>query len=496
MLYAEMNVGWHMGNSAKNDSIEHSWSELLALLQGRVPAIGTAMEAELHSQRTTLKLIASENYASPLCLATMGSWLSDKYAEGVPDKRYYAGCEHIDAVEKTAIRLACHLFGAEHAYVQPHSGADANLVAFHAVLTERVQRPFLESRGFRSVDQLSSEEFEQLRQELNSQRMMGMALEAGGHLTHGYRLNSSGRMFQCQQYGVDPDTGLIDYDKLEEQVLEFKPLLFVVGYSSYPRRLNFARLRDIARQVNAVLLADIAHFAGLVAGKAFEGVENPVPYCDIITTTTHKTLRGPRGGLILCRKEWSEAVDKGCPLVLGGPLPHVIAAKAVAFQEALEPSFSQYAHQVVKNAQHLAACLLERGVKLITGGTDNHLILMNVLESFNISGRQAEQVLRSCSITTNRNTVPGDILSPLIGSGVRIGTAALTTLGMQEREMELVAELICVVLEAAGRQKRAENDVRSVIEVDPELGTAVRSQVCDLLGRFPLYPNLKVNRRT
>lgn len=475
------------------DGAECMWSDLLRALRSKAPAISQAMEAELESQRSSLKLIASENYASPLCLATMGSWLSDKYAEGVPNKRYYAGCEHVDSVESVAASLACQLFGAEHAYVQPHSGADANLVAFHAVLTERVQRPFLESRGVKSIDRLSPEEFELLRQELNNQRMMGMALEAGGHLTHGYRLNSSGRMFQCQQYGVDVETGWLDYEQLARQVLQFKPLLLVVGYSSYPRRLDFARLREIADSVNAVLLADIAHFAGLVAGGVFTGRENPVPYCDIITTTTHKTLRGPRGGMVLCRKQWAEAVDKGCPLVLGGPLPHVMAAKAVAFQEALDPSFKHYAHQVVRNAKRLAQRLQERGVKLVTDGTDNHLMLLNVLDSFNISGRQAEQVLRHCSITTNRNTLPGDRLNPLVGSGVRIGTAALTTLGMQEPEMDLVADLIVAVLEAAARAKNEASDMRSVIEVDPELAAAVRSRVCELLGRFPLYPNLRID---
>src|SRR5262249_32058340 len=285
------------------------------------------------------KLIASENFASPAALLAMGNWLSDKYAEGTPGHRFYAGREHVDAIESRAAELARNLFRPDHAYVQPHSGIDANLVAFWSILTQRVEDPELRKLEKKSPQELSPEQWEALRRKLGDQKMMGMALDAGGHLTHGFRPNVSGKLFRYCSYGVNPETCVIDYDHVRKRAKEERPLLIVAGYSSYPRELNFRIFREIADEVGATLMVDMAHFAGLVAGRVFSGDFDPVTHAQIVTTTTHKTLRGPRGGMVLCQKDWAETVDRGCPLVLGGPLPHMIAAKAVALYEASQPAF-------------------------------------------------------------------------------------------------------------------------------------------------------------
>ena len=356
------------------------------------PEIAQSIVKELEDQRSHLKLIASENFSSLPVQLAMGNLLTDKYSEGFVGHRFYAGCENVDAIEGSANELAKKLFGAEHAYVQPHSGADANLVAFWAILIQRIQSKEIERLGKKTLDELTPEEYEQVRKLLVNQKMMGMALGSGGHLTHGYRHNISAKMMQSASYDVDPSTGLIDYDALAAQVKAEKPLILIAGYSAYPRLIDFARMREIADSVKAVLMVDMAHFAGLVAGKAMSGNYNPVPFAHIVTSTTHKTLRGPRGGLVLCKEEFREAVDKGCPVVLGGPLPHVMAAKAIAFKEALSPDFSRYARQVVENAKVLAESLMQKGVRVLTGGTDNHLLVFDVASTFKITGRQAESL--------------------------------------------------------------------------------------------------------
>ncbi|MCL2783690.1 MAG: glycine hydroxymethyltransferase, partial [Propionibacteriaceae bacterium] len=362
-----------------------AYQAILGLVEAVEPRVAAAIRQELADQRDSLKLIASENYASLTTLLTMGTWLSDKYAEGTIGHRFYAGCRNVDTVEAVAAEHARELFGAEHAYAQPHSGIDANLVAYWAILSQRVEMPSLAQMGAKTVNDLSEDDWNALRILLGNQKVMGMALDAGGHLTHGFRHNISGKMFIQNSYGTDPATGLLDYDALAAQVKQFKPLILVAGYSAYPRRVNFARMREIADSVGATLMSDMSHFAGLVAGKVFTGDDDPVPFSHVVTTTTHKSLRGPRGGLVMCTSEYADAVDRGCPMVLGGPLGHVMAAKAVALAEARQPSFADYAARVAANAKALAAGLMKRGVKLVTDGTDNHLCLLDVTQSFGLT---------------------------------------------------------------------------------------------------------------
>ena len=398
------------------------------------PRIADAIAKELLDQRESLKLIASENYASPAVLLAMGNWLSDKYAEGTIGRRFYAGCQNVDTVEAVAVEHATALFDAPYAYVQPHSGIDANLVAFWSILAHRVESPALAEAGVKNVDALSDADWAQLRRALGDQRMLGMSLDAGGHLTHGFRPNISGKMFEQSSYGTDPTTGLIDYAALRRRAQDFRPLIIVAGYSAYPRLIDFAAMREIADEVDATLLVDMAHFAGLVAGKVLTGDFDPVPHADVVTTTTHKSLRGPRGGMVLCTEEFAPSVDRGCPMVLGGPLPHVMAAKAVALAEARRPDFAGYAQQIVANARALADGLLRRGVRLVTGGTDNHLVLTDVSAS-GLTGRQAEAALLDAGLVTNRNSVPADPNGPWYTSGIRLGTPALTTRGLREAEL-------------------------------------------------------------
>ncbi len=449
------------------------------------PRIAAAISGELEDQRASLKLIASENYASPAVLLAMGNWLSDKYAEGTPGRRFYAGCRNVDTVEELAAEHARELFGAEHAYVQPHSGIDANLVAFWAVLSQRVESPALQRAQVRNVNDLSEQDWAELRRELGNQRMLGMSLDAGGHLTHGFRLNISGKMFEQRSYGTDPATGLVDYEEVRRIALEFKPLILVAGYSAYPRLVNFRRMREIADEAGATLMVDMAHFAGLVAGKVLTGDFDPVAHAQIVTTTTHKSLRGPRGGMVLCTSELAEHVDRGCPLVLGGPLSHVMAAKAVAFAEARRPEFRLYAQQVVDNARALAEGLLKRGARLVTGGTDNHLVLADV-SSYGLTGRQAEAALLDSGIVTNRNAVPQDPNGAWYTSGIRLGTPALTTRGLGAAELDEVAELIHTVLTAAAPVGSS----KAQYTLDEAVRDAVAKRAVDLLADHPLYPGI------
>lgn len=399
-------------------------------------AVGDAMELELSRQRRNIELIASENVVSPAVLAAMGSVLTNKYAEGYPGKRYYGGCQCVDIVENIAIERAKRLFGAEHANVQPHSGAQANLAVYFALLNP-------------------------------GDTIMGMSLAHGGHLTHGSPVNMSGKYFNVIPYGVDDNTHRIDYDKMYELAKENRPKLIVAGASAYPRIIDFERIAAIAKDVGAYFMVDMAHIAGLVAAGLHP---SPIPYADVVTTTTHKTLRGPRGGMILCKEQYAKAINKAIfPGMQGGPLMHIIAAKAVCLGEALEPSFKEYQQQIVNNAKALANGLTKRGFDLVSGGTDNHLMLVD-LRKFKLTGKELERRLDEVYITVNKNTIPNDPESPFVTSGIRIGTPAVTSRGFKEADMEEVAELI--YLTAADFEGQAES---------------IRGRVNALCAKHPLY---------
>ena len=408
----------------------------LKSIQAVDPELSAAMRDELTRQREHIELIASENFVSNAVLAAMGSHLTNKYAEGYPGKRYYGGCQYVDVVENLARDRAKQLFGAEHANVQPHSGAQANMAVYFAMLNP-------------------------------GDTVMGMNLSHGGHLTHGSPVNMSGKYFNFVAYGVTEDEEVIDYDALERQALEVKPKLIVAGASAYPRIIDFARLRDIADKEGCLLMVDMAHIAGLVAAGEHP---SPVPYADFVTTTTHKTLRGPRGGMILCREQYAKAIDKAIfPGTQGGPLEHVIAGKAVCFKEALTGEFKAYQHQIVLNAKAMAEAFTREGIRLVSGGTDNHLMLLD-LTGTGVTGKALEALLGQANITVNKNTIPKETLSPFITSGVRIGTPAVTTRGMKEPEMVAIAKLIARIIregEAAVPQ--------------------VKEEVLALCARFPLY---------
>ena len=400
------------------------------------PQVGEAMNLELKRQRRNIELIASENIVSPAVMAAMGSVLTNKYAEGYPGKRYYGGCEDVDIVENIAIERAKELFGAEHANVQPHSGAQANLAVYFSML-----KP--------------------------GDTVLGMSLAEGGHLTHGSPVNMSGSYYNFVSYGVDEVTHTIDYDKLYAQAKEVKPKMIVAGASAYPRIIDFERISDIAKKVGALFMVDMAHIAGLVAGGQHP---SPVPYADIVTTTTHKTLRGPRGGMILCKEEYAKAINKAVfPGTQGGPLMHIIAAKAVCFGEALKPEFKQYAKNVVDNAAALAKGLLNRGVKLVSGGTDNHLMLVD-LRDLDVTGKELEHRLDEVYITVNKNTIPNEPRSPFITSGIRIGTPAATSRGLGVEDMDKIAEYIALAI----------NDFENSAD-------SISKGVTELCAKYPLY---------
>lgn len=399
----------------------------LDMIRQADPEVAAAIEKELERQRTHIELIASENFVSPAVMAAMGTCLTNKYAEGYPGKRYYGGCEYVDIVEELARQRACQLFGAEHANVQPHSGAQANMAVYFAML-----KP--------------------------GDTVMGMSLSNGGHLTHGSPVNMSGSYFHFVPYGVTQDTERIDYDQVREIALECKPKMIVAGASAYPRIIEFDQLRAIADEVGALLMVDMAHIAGLVATGEHP---SPIPYADFVTTTTHKTLRGPRGGMILCREEYAKAIDKAIfPGTQGGPLEHVIAAKAVCFGEALKPEFRDYQHQIILNAKALENAFRKEGVRMVSDGTDNHLLLLDFTGT-EMTGKAMEALLEEANITVNKNTVPNETRSPFVTSGIRVGTPAATSRGLKEPEMEKVAGWIARVLregEAAVASVRAEEE--------------------------------------
>lgn len=458
------------------------------------PLVASRIVGELRNQRSHLKLIASENYSSPACHLAMGNLLTDKYSEGFPYHRYYAGCENVDAIEDYACKLACELFGAEHAYVQPHSGADANLCAYWAILNTLVQVPSLEEMGVTNPSKLTKEQWNIIKEKTGNQRLLGLDYYSGGHITHGYRMNISGHMFDTYSYSVSPTTGLLDYDDILRKAMDVKPLILLTGYSAYPRKINFRKMREIADKCGAVLMVDMAHFAGLVAGKVFDGDYNPVKWADVVTTTTHKTLRGPRGGMILCKERFADSVDQGCPLVIGGPLPHVMAAKAIALKEASTPEFAAYAKRIEENAKALAKAFMDDGLVLQTGGTDNHMMLLDVT-GFGLNGRQAEGLMISCGITLNRNALPFDKNGPWYSSGLRIGTPAVTTLGMGPEEMKEIAAIISFILKSAKpaiitKGEKAGQQNKSKAEVPEEVRTQAKERVNKLLSRHVLYPQL------
>jgi glycine hydroxymethyltransferase len=398
--------------------------------------VADAIEAEVSRQRNKIELIASENFVSNAVIEAMGTPLTNKYAEGYPGKRYYGGCENVDVVERLAIERAKELFGAEHANVQPHSGAQANMAVFFAVLNP-------------------------------GDTVLSMSLAHGGHLSHGSPVNMSGKYFNIVPYGVEEGTSVVDYDKIRELALECKPKLIVAGASAYPRTLDFEKFANIAKEVGAYLMVDIAHISGLVAAGLHP---SPVPYADFVTTTTHKTLRGPRGGLILCKEEHAKAVDKAVfPGIQGGPLMHIIAAKAVCLKEALSQEFKEYQKNIVKNAKALSSALMENGFDLVSGGTDNHLMLLD-LRNMPITGKEAEHMLDEVGITANKNAIPFDPEKPFVTSGVRIGTPAVTSRGMKEEDMKEIADLIALTLKDFEGSKEE-----------------VKKRVQTLCDKYPLY---------
>lgn len=462
------------------------------------PNIAKAIINEFRDQRRNLKLIASENYSSLAVQLAQGNLFTDKYAEGAAQHRFYAGCDNVDIIEMEASKLACELFNADHAYVQPHSGADANMVAFITVLMAKAQNPKLEELGEKNPSKLSHEDWEEVRKIVHKQKLVAMDYYSGGHLTHGYRHNFSSHLFDVYNYTVNPETYLLDYDELRRILLEVKPLLFLAGYSAYSRKINFAKLRELADEVGAVFMVDMAHFAGLVAGKVFTGDFDPVPHAHIVTSTTHKTLRGPRGGIVLCKEEFAEFVDKGCPYILGGPLPHVLAAKAVAFREALSPQYKEYAHKIVENSQAFAEACLNESIDVLTKGTENHLFLVDVAKSFNLTGRQAESALRSCNMTLNRNSLPFDANGPWYTSGLRFGTSAVTTLGMGTDEMKEIAKIVKLVLSATKPslvQKGPKAGEKSLAKysLEQKVMDEAQKRIQALLKQYPLYPELDLD---
>jgi glycine hydroxymethyltransferase len=454
------------------------------------PDIAAAIVAELEKQRGAVKLIASENYCSLAVQLAMGNLLTDKYAEGYPGHRYYAGNDNVDRIENACREAALSLFGAEHANVQPHCGADANLMAYWAILQTRVEGPALKRLGKEKLYDLSEAEWGELREALGNQRLLGFDYYSGGHLTHGYRANVSARMFDVHCYSVDPGTRLLDYDAIAKRAREVRPLVLLAGYSAYPRRIDFKRMRAIADSTGAVLMVDMAHFAGLVAGGVLKDEFDPVPYADVLTTTTHKTLRGPRSGLVLSSKEFADSLDGGCPLTMGGPLPHVIAAKAIALREAATPEFARYAQEVVDNARALGAACADEGLDVLTGGTDNHLILADV-SGLGLTGRQAESALHDCGIAVNRNALPFDRNGPWFTSGLRIGTPAATSLGMGASEMGELASIMGAVLKSArsGTTKEGKPSRAKAVLDEATRAEALR-RVKEIMDRYPVYPEL------
>jgi glycine hydroxymethyltransferase len=477
------------GNRPDRDAL--AFYAMLDAIDASSPSVAAAIRQELRDQRSNLKLIASENYCSLAVQFAQGTLLTDKYAEGYPFHRFYAGCDNVDTIEAECVELAKSVFGAQHAYVQPHSGADANLVAFLSILATRVEHPLLVEMDQENPVALERAQWQRIREATLGQRLMSLDYYSGGHLTHGYRHNISALLFDVYTYTVDRETKRLDLDAIRRQAREVKPFILLAGYSAYPRRINFAKMREIADEVGAVFMVDMAHFAGLVAGKVFADEYDPVRWAHVVTTTTHKTLRGPRGGMVLCTEEFAEQVDKGCPAILGGPLPHVMAAKAVALREASQPSFREYASRIVENAAALAEGCMDEGIEVLTGGSDNHLLLLDVTKSFGITGRQAETALRECGITLNRNALPFDENGPWYTSGLRVGTPAVTTLGMGTQDMKDIAHTIGLVLSAVEPSTtRSGETSKAKYALESGLAASARERTVSLLQRFPVYSQL------
>ena len=464
------------------------------------PEIKELINKELTDQRNSLKMIASENYCSPAVMQAMSTVFTDKYAEGYSNHRFYAGCENVDKIEELGNKYACELFGADHANIQPHCGTDANMMAYWAILNAKVLEPDfnmlknaykasydagLTEKVPKTYSDLRKEEWDYLREMCHRQKLLALDYYSGGHLTHGYRQNISAQLFDCYYYSVGND-GLIDYEALRKQALEVKPLILLAGYSAYPRALDFKKFREIADECGAVLMVDMAHFAGLVAGKVFQGVNDPIPYADIVTTTTPKTFRGPRGGMILCKEWLADSVDKGCPLAMGGPLAHVMLAKVVALKEALTDEYKKYAQQIVKNSKELAKWLQIFDIKVCTDGTDNHIVLLDV-SPLGLNGKQAEYVLRKYGITCNRNAIPNDPNGPWYTSGIRLGTAALTTRGFKEEDMRSIALIISSLLNDAKPTTKATAEIS-----DEVIKRAATDTVKFLCEKYPLYEGLEI----
>lgn len=417
----------------------------MSFLEERDPIIFDYVRKELKRQQNNLEMIASENFVSKAVLEAQGSILTNKYAEGYPDKRYYGGCVFVDRIEDIARDRLKELFGAEHANVQPHSGSQANMAAYMTILE-------------------------------HGDKVLGMDLAHGGHLTHGHPLNFSGKSYEFVSYGVSRDTETIDYEEVRKIAKETKPKLIVAGASAYPREIDFNKFREIADEVGAYFMVDMAHIAGLVAAKLHM---SPIPYADIVTSTTHKTLRGPRGGIVLCKEKYAKDLDRNVfPGMQGGPLMHIIAAKAVSFYEALQPEYREYMLKVKQNAHRLAEALKDNGARIVSGGTDNHMILVDVKSSFKVTGKEAEHLLDEIGITTNKNMIPFDDEKPFITSGIRIGTPALTTRGFEEKDMEEIADIICETL----KNKDDNNNIAKQ-----------KDRVLKLVVKYPLYPCEKGN---
>ena len=442
---------------------------ILDIISESSPEVAEQIKEELIAQRSRLKLIASENYNSLPVLMAASALTMDKYSEGNVGKRYYSGCEQVDKIEQLAVDYAKQLFGAEYAYVQPSSGSDANLIAYYAIVKWlRDFKPDCYDRDNRPI-------------------LLSMDVSAGGHLTHSNPQNIVNELFDVRTYGVN-DEGFIDYDALKQKAIEEEPEVILAGYSAYPRKLDFSKFREIADEVGAILMCDMAHFAGLVAGKVFTGVYDPVPYCDVITSTTQKTLRSGRGGLVLSKNYLADYISRGCPIAMGGPLNNMVAAKAVGFAEALKPEFKEYAQQVVKNCQTLADALKVCGVKLLTDGTDNHMLIID-LTPYGLTGRQAEQALLDCGIVVNRNSIPNDPNGYWYTSGLRVGTAALTSRGMKEDEMVSIASWIALIL--SHTKPEGDSKAKYVFTL-PETKQFILERIGELLGKFPLYPELEI----
>lgn len=452
----------------KDNEIFHNILEAISKVS---PEVAEIAKNELERNRNYLNMIASENYPSLAAqYACSLPCFNTKYSEGRIGARHYAGCENVDKLEQLATDLACQIFGAEFAFCQPSTGSDANITAYYAILNRKIIEPYLKEKEVKIVDQLSEDDYEELRQLFLNQTLLSMDLESGGHLTHGSRANLSSKIFKVKHYPLN-DLDYIDYDIVRECALKYRPLILLAGYSAYPRKINYKIMKGIADEVGAVLMVDMSHFSAMIAGKVYTDEYNPIEYADIVTTTTHKSFRGIRHSCILSKKEWKKYLNKACPNTMGGQLVNMLAGLTVSLTEMLDPDYQEYAHQIVKNAKQLADTLIYRHANLITHGTDNHMVLIDV-RNYGLTGKEAEQKLYEVGITCNHNTIRNDSNGVLKTSGIRLGTPALTTLGMKEKEMSVIANIIADTLEGINIEEN-------------------KKKVKELLKEFPLYPSIK-----